>query len=98
MDSSFAGQRTVPALRPGLAACINVPTSMELVLGSGDVFIFVPQVNARYRRLELGFDGLYKVILLLKKKKYAAIKLEESPGGAITEVCRTSEIVASSQG
>ena len=52
-------------------------------------------MNARYLRLELGFDGLYKVILLLKKKKYAAIKLEEGRGGVITEVCPTCETMTS---
>ncbi len=33
----------------------------------------------RYKLLEIELDGIFKCMLLLKKKKYAAIKLE--PGG-----------------
>ncbi len=44
------------------------------------------QVNLRYSKLELALDGLYKVILLLKKKKYAAIKFETGPDGTEREV------------
>lgn len=43
-------------------------------------------MNARYSKLELALDGLYKVILLLKKKKYAAIKFETGPDGKEREV------------
>lgn len=45
-----------------------------------------PQVNARYSKLEIALDGVYKVILLLKKKKYAAIKFETGPDGQEREV------------
>ena len=38
-------------------------------------------MNAPYSKLELALDGIYKVILLLKKKKYAAIKLEPDQNG-----------------
>ncbi len=38
-------------------------------------------MNAPYSKLELALDGMYKVILLLKKKKYAAIKLEPDQNG-----------------
>ncbi len=48
--------------------------------------VYTPQVNARYSKLELALDGLYKVILLLKKKKYAAIKFETGPDGKEREV------------
>jgi DNA polymerase alpha subunit A len=44
------------------------------------------QVNQRYSKLQLALDGLYKVILLLKKKKYAAIKFETGPDGLEREV------------
>lgn len=33
------------------------------------------QVNKKYRCLEIDLDGLYKRMLLLKKKKYAAVKV-----------------------
>lgn len=38
-------------------------------------------MNARYSKLEIALDGVYKVILLLKKKKYAAIKFDTGPDG-----------------
>ena len=37
-------------------------------------------MNKRYRLLEIELDAVFKCMLLLKKKKYAAVKLE--PGGA----------------
>ena len=43
------------------------------------------EVNKRYKRLEIDIDGLFKRMLLLKKKKYAAIKLEPGPDGKWTE-------------
>lgn len=44
------------------------------------------QVNKRYKLLEIEQDALYKCMLLLKKKKYAAIKLEKDAAGRIVEV------------
>ncbi|KAK9761960.1 DNA-directed DNA polymerase alpha catalytic subunit pol1 [Basidiobolus ranarum] len=41
---------------------------------------FKKKVNERYRLLELEMDGVFKRMLLLKKKKYAALKLEERDG------------------
>lgn len=38
------------------------------------------QVNKKYRCLEIALDGLYKRMLLLKKKKYAAVKLQFKDG------------------
>ncbi len=45
------------------------------------------EVNKRYRLLEIELDGIFKRMLLLKKKKYAAIKLELGPDGVLHEVC-----------
>jgi len=36
-------------------------------------------VNKLYRLLELDIDGVYKYMLLLKKKKYAAVTVEKDP-------------------
>ncbi len=44
------------------------------------------EVNKRYRLLEIEQDGLYKCMLLLKKKKYAAVKLERDAAGRAVEV------------
>ena len=44
------------------------------------------EVNKRYRLLEIELDGIFKRMLLLKKKKYAAIKLEQGPDGVPIEV------------
>jgi DNA polymerase alpha subunit A len=41
-------------------------------------------VNKLYRLLEIEIDGLFKTMLLLKKKKYAALVAHEGPGGALT--------------
>jgi len=43
------------------------------------------EVNKRYRMLEIEVDGVYKSMLLLKKKKYAAIKVEILPGGEVKQ-------------
>ena len=44
------------------------------------------EVNKRYRLLEIEMDGVFKRMLLLKKKKYAAIKVERGPDGNEVEV------------
>lgn len=44
------------------------------------------EVNKRYRLLEIELDAVFKTMLLLKKKKYAAIKLEPTPEGGVAEV------------
>ncbi|MED6210639.1 hypothetical protein PIB30_066086 [Stylosanthes scabra] len=36
----------------------------------------IQEVNKKYRCLEIDLDGLYKRMLLLKKKKYAAVKVQ----------------------
>ena len=46
----------------------------------------VLQVNKRYRLLEIEMDGVFKCMLLLKKKKYAAVKVELGAGGQQLEV------------
>ena len=45
-----------------------------------------PQVNKRYKLLEIEMDAVYKTMLLLKKKKYAAIKVVEAGPGGLREV------------
>jgi DNA polymerase alpha subunit A len=37
-------------------------------------------VNARYKLLEIEMDGMYQRMLLLKKKKYAALMVVEKNG------------------
>ncbi|KAH8116362.1 hypothetical protein DFH11DRAFT_1580132 [Phellopilus nigrolimitatus] len=39
---------------------------------------FKKQVNDQYRLLEIDLDGVFQRLLLLQKKKYAAIKMEDS--------------------
>jgi DNA polymerase alpha subunit A len=41
------------------------------------------EVNKLYKCLELDIDGVFKSILLLKKKKYAALKIVELPDGSV---------------
>ena len=42
------------------------------------------QVNKLYKSLELDLDGIFKSMLLLKKKKYAAVVIKEGDGGVLT--------------
>ena len=44
------------------------------------------QVNKRYKLLEIEMDAVYKTMLLLKKKKYAAIKVVDAGPGGLREV------------
>lgn len=44
------------------------------------------QVNKKYRLLEIDLDGVYKRMLLLKKKKYAAVKVQSNSDSSVTEV------------
>ena len=41
------------------------------------------QVNKLYKLLELDVDGLYRYMLLLKKKKYAAVAASRGSDGVI---------------
>ncbi|KAG0194902.1 DNA-directed DNA polymerase alpha catalytic subunit pol1 [Apophysomyces sp. BC1034] len=46
-------------------------------------------VNERYKLLEIDIDGFFKHMLLLKKKKYAALLVEEMPNGELVETVET---------
>ena len=39
---------------------------------------FKKHVNNQYKLLEIDLDGVFQRLLLLQKKKYAAIKMEDS--------------------
>lgn len=39
------------------------------------------EVNKLYRQVELDVDGVFKYMLLLKKKKYAAVSISRLPNG-----------------
>lgn len=41
------------------------------------------EVNKLYRLLEIDIDGIFKSMLLLKKKKYAALSISRSADGKI---------------
>ncbi|VEN38662.1 unnamed protein product [Callosobruchus maculatus] len=43
------------------------------------------EVNRLYRQVELDVDGVFKYLLLLKKKKYAAVTLSKGPDGKLYE-------------
>jgi DNA polymerase alpha subunit A len=42
------------------------------------------EVNALYNKLEIEIDGVFKTMLLLKKKKYAALMIHENKNGEVT--------------
>ena len=46
-------------------------------------------VNEKYKLLEIEIDGIFKKLLLLKKKKYAALVVSENPDGTISTVTET---------
>jgi DNA polymerase alpha subunit A len=41
------------------------------------------EINKRHRVLEIDIDGIFKNMLLLRKKKYAALKIIELPDGQL---------------
>ena len=43
------------------------------------------EVNKLYKLLELDIDGVYKYMLLIKKKKYAALTVTRLPNGQLRE-------------
>lgn len=44
---------------------------------------FKKAVNDRYKLLEIDLDGVFKRLLLLQKKKYAALKVEDASRSTI---------------
>ena len=44
---------------------------------------FKKAVNDRYRLLEIDLDGIFSRLLLLQKKKYAAVKVEDAERSSI---------------
>ncbi|KAG0181293.1 DNA-directed DNA polymerase alpha catalytic subunit pol1, partial [Apophysomyces sp. BC1021] len=50
------------------------------------------EVNTRYSLLEIGVDAIFKYMLLLQKKKYAALAVEEKENGDIVESIETKGI------
>ena len=58
-------------------------TDFNHVLGLGQKV--VNEVNKLYRAVELEIDGVFKSMLLLKKKKYAAMTISRKDDGTIVE-------------
>lgn len=42
------------------------------------------EINKMYRLLELEIDGVFRFLLLLKKKKYAALVWNQKPNGGLS--------------
>nr|CAB3264997.1 DNA polymerase alpha catalytic subunit [Phallusia mammillata] len=57
-------------------------TDMDLAFKLGNQV--KAEVNKLYRLLEIDIDGVYKSLLLLKKKKYAALSVQRSADGSFT--------------
>jgi len=47
------------------------------------------EINKHYRCMEIDIDGVMKCMLLLKKKKYAALMVEEKPDGSLVTTRET---------
>lgn len=41
------------------------------------------EVNKLYKKVELDIDGVFRYLLLLQKKKYAAVSIDKHPNGQI---------------
>lgn len=66
---------------------IMIHTGMDDVTDSKMVAMkVIKEVNKKYKCLEIDLDGIYKRMLLLKKKKYAAVKVQFNRDGTIYEV------------
>ncbi|CDW53295.1 DNA polymerase [Trichuris trichiura] len=71
----------------GLEVVYGDTDSLMIKTNSNDldeVLSLGKKVNKRYRLLELEVDGVYKKLLLLKKKKYAALAMEQGADGQWT--------------
>jgi len=83
-------QATVDLVQSSLGADVvyGDTDSIMVATGSADLAAALAlggrikkEVNKRYRTLEIELDGVFARLLLLKKKKYAAVKLEAPAGG-----------------
>ena len=87
-------QYRVPLLPPALGSLDVIYGDTDSIMintNSDDVAVVKKMgeevksaVNKLYKLLEIEIDGLFKTMLLLKKKKYAALVAHEGPGGALT--------------
>jgi DNA polymerase elongation subunit (family B) len=84
----LAGQGSAhrPLLSPAAAAALCWPGLTCCACPFPAVPHRTAQVNKRYRLLEIEMDGVFKCMLLLKKKKYASVKVEVQADGTTVEV------------
>lgn len=65
-----------------------IHTGLEDLMAAKAIAVkVIKEVNKKYKLLEIDMDGVYKRMLLLKKKKYAAVKVQTNIDGSVTEVC-----------
>ena len=78
-------QATVDLVRAGVGADVVYGDTDSIMVSAGAADLpsalqlgarIKREVNRRYRTLEIELDGVYSRMLLLKKKKYAAVKVE----------------------
>lgn len=78
-------QSTVDLVRSGVGADVIYGDTDSIMVSAGASDLpsalqlgtrIKREVNKRYRTLEIELDGVYSRMLLLKKKKYAAVKVE----------------------
>ncbi|KAG1468717.1 hypothetical protein G6F56_003672 [Rhizopus delemar] len=66
---------------------IMIKTNEEEFLKAKELGMFFKQkVNAEYKKLQIDVEGYFKHTLLLKKKKYGAIKVTERSDGLIESI------------
>lgn len=59
--------------------------SKSVVLFLTECWQVKSEVNKLYKLLEIDIDGVFKSMLLLKKKKYAALSVSKGPDGKYVE-------------
>ena len=64
-----------------------IHTGLEDLMAAKAIAVkVIKEVNKKYKLLEIDMDGVYKQMLLLNKKKHAAVKVQTNVDSSITEV------------
>ena len=93
----------IPTVAPSLRVIYGDTDSVMMQTGVRDSLATVREfgqriqaaVNKKYKKLEIGIDGVYRSILLMTKKKYAALAVDnwEGAGDQLSEVVKGLDMV-----